>query len=93
MDISTTGATNVSTRELRLMILRSLSKDSRNVETPRIDVDVSNVAHIMARKCSTYESLVNDVASYLEDLAYESGFCVTTVLDGDRIDEARVDII
>ena len=47
----------------------------------------------MARKCSTYESLVNDVASYLKDLTYETAFCVTAVLDGDRIDEARVDII
>ena len=89
MGISTTGsniiwkATNVSTRELRMMILRSLSKDNRNVEIPRLDVDVSNVAHIMSVKCSTYESLVNDVASYLKDLAYETGFCVTAVLDGD----------
>ena len=66
-----------------MMILRSLSKDNRSVEIPRLDVDVSNVAHIMAVKCSTYESLVNDVASYLKDLAYETGFCVTAVFDGD----------
>ena len=87
MGINTTGnkliwkATNVSTRELREIVLHNTGKKSD--ERINIDVDVSNVAHILSRSVSTYEDLVIDTATCLKDLANESGFVVTAIFDGD----------
>ena len=60
-------ATNVSTRELRLMVIHNMGNSL--TESINIDVDVSNVAHILSSRCTTYEDLVNATAIYLRNLA------------------------
>ena len=74
-------ATDVSTRELRQMALHNAHKLPS--EKIIMDVDVSNIAHVLSRRSSSYEKLVLDTASYLKDLAIETGFIVTAVFDGD----------
>ena len=81
MGINTNGsnivwkAQNVTTRELRKMLDKH--------ENIRLDVDVSNIAHILLQKSSTYQNLIQNVALYLKDLAHITGFYVTGILDGD----------
>ena len=48
----------------------------------KVDVDVSDVVHIISRNCSTYNKVVEDMVNFLKDLAYETEFVVTSVLDG-----------
>ena len=87
MGINTNGtniiwkAKIVTTRELREMIF--FTKGSQRYDDIRLDVDLSNVVHILALKSPSYEKLLEHTARYLKDLAVETGFLVTAVLDGD----------
>jgi len=89
MGINTNGsnivwkAQNVTTRELRKMLDKH--------ENIRLDVDVSNIAHILLQKSSTYQNLIQNVALYLKDLAHITGFYVTGILDGDVCPHSKRD--
>ena len=95
MGINTNGsniiwkAKSVSTRELREMI--NFSKGTQRCDNICIDVDLSNVAHILALKSPSYERLLENTARYLKDLAVETGFHVTAVLDGDIRPQSKRD--
>ena len=62
-----------------------IGKTSRQCR--RIDVDISNITHILSYKYARIFTpvLVQDVALFLKNLASESGFIVTAVLDEDSI--------
>lgn len=92
-------ATNIVARELDLLLLDyMISNDffkNRNVSRSdkKIDCDVSNIVHILSyRHAKVFSSaLVQDVALFLKQLAVDTGYVVTAVLDGNIRPQSKRD--
>ena len=88
--------TNVVSRELRSLLNDVVFKDdcTKNTLTQyRIDCDISNILHLLSfrhNKVFTL-ALVRDVAEFLKELAADTGFIVTAVLDGDVRPQSKRD--
>ena len=87
---------NVVARELDIILDTTLPPTDRQNTTAnkrRVNCDVSNIIHLLSFKHSrTFSTaLVNDVALFLKELAADTGYVVTAVLDGDVRPQSKRD--
>lgn len=87
---------NVVSRELRSLlkdVVFKLDSKRSNLTQYRIDCDVSNILHLLSFKHNkTFTlALVRDVAEFLKELAADTGFIVTAVLDGNIRPQSKRD--
>ena len=83
-------ASNIVARELDALLDFMISNQYFNNRKPslqhkRIDCDVSNIIHLLSYRHSKIFStaLVRDVALFLKQLASDTGYGITAVLDGN----------
>ena len=80
---------NLVARELDLLLREVVLKHASNNDPVtyqlRLDCDISNILHTLAHKysCIFSTALVRGLARFLKQLAADTGFIVTAVLDGD----------
>jgi hypothetical protein len=88
---------NLVARELDLLLREVVLKDASNNDPVkyqlRLDCDISNILHTLAYKYNSVFStaLVRGLASFLKQLAADTGFVVTAVLDGDVRPQSKRD--
>ena len=88
--------TDVVSRELRSLLkdtVFKLDSTKSGITQYRMDCDISNILHLKSFKHhqSFTLALVRDVAQFLKDLAADTGFVVTAVLDGDVRPQSKRD--
>lgn len=88
--------TDIVSRELHLLlkeVVFKLDYTRSRLSQYRIDCDRSNILHLLSFKHSKVFTLalVRDVAQFLKDLAADTGYIVTAVLDGDVRPQSKRD--
>jgi len=69
---------------------KATNTSSNNI---KMDFDILNLTHIIyqSRKTINSEMVIKEVAQYLKRFAYETGFIVTAVIDGDCRPQSKQD--